>query len=145
MTPQRLSELKQLAMPIETHFDGGRLKECLDEIERLQVEIERLTKERDDANRIKSAEKQILIAEIEAHTKAKAELDGLHAKDSVRTKEHNVLVQENRSLQAENERLKAAFGPTMVLLEVMKDSAMYSNAVQGELARLRAVLEKGTE
>jgi hypothetical protein len=66
------------------------------------------------ANRIKSAEKQILIAEIEAHAKTKAEV----------------------------ERLRVAFAPTMVLLDVMQDSAVYSLAIRGELARLRAMVEK---
>jgi hypothetical protein len=58
-------------------------------------------------------------------------------------KGHTECVLEIERLQAEVERLKAAFGPTMVLLDVMKDSAMYSQAVQGELARLRAIVEGG--
>ena len=52
--------------------------------------------------------------------------------------------EENTRLQAENARLKAAFGPTIELI-VRSGYAGNGNLWDQELARLRAIVEKGTE
>lgn len=40
MSPERFIELKRLSIPIQIDMDGGRLKECIEEIERLQSALE---------------------------------------------------------------------------------------------------------
>ena len=60
------------------------------------------------------------------------------------TNESVWLQNENMRLQAENVRLKAAFGPTIELI-VRSGYAGNGNLWDQELARLRAIVEKGTE
>jgi hypothetical protein len=45
MTPERFIELKHLTVPIQIEIDGGRLKECIEEIERLKAENARILDE----------------------------------------------------------------------------------------------------
>jgi hypothetical protein len=60
MTPERLIELKHLAEPVEVHMDGGRLKECLGEIERLQAENTRLA----DKNEAMQIDRTCMVAAL---------------------------------------------------------------------------------
>ena len=86
------------------------MKECLDEIQRLQSELEQRLPTRYERDQLKA-------------------------------------------LTAEVERLKAAFEPTIELLESVRSNSAISaevwialaEPVKHELARLRAIVEKGTE
>ena len=111
-------------------------KWALAEIERLQSELSQRLPTRYEADQIKvmlPAERDEALNEIER------------------------LSAGNKFLQAEVERLKAAFGPTIEVMESAKrrletveqwDFDGYGepyNSVVKELARLRAIVEKGTE
>ena len=74
MTPERIAELRLLSKPIEVHMDGGRLQECLNEIDRLNLALDRWIEEAGDVALEKNQLKDKWEHEADRADKLEAEI-----------------------------------------------------------------------